>query len=525
MHSTPPFKSPTLASSAIFPPAFFRLPLASALNVTLGVTLSVTVLAMGCSSSRHRDSQKAGGSTNASSGSGSYLSSQKSTSAGAGASSPTNYHLRNFEEKTLPNGLRILFIPDESLPYVSYSLMIKSGSDKDPETEAGLAEMVAGLLDKGTVKRNATQIADAFGTLGADFDASAGEDYSLISIGGLSMHAATLLTDFAEVTLQPAFSDLEIERVRKQMIAHVTKRIDNPEAYSQVAFQEYVYGAHPYGHPVSGTPASLRLIKKKNLIQHYLREYRPNNAILAVVGKYSPEVAEKVQSTFGAWQGRESKNAEFSQIQPPNGVQIRLVEKPGLTQTQIRMGSIGIKRQNPDFLALRLANTILGGAFSSRLSDRVRIKLGLTYSIASQFEARADFGTFEIETFTKNASIGQTITETLKVLHEFKAKGVSADEVERTKGYLKGMFPAAIETPEKLATNLMLLRLYGIPDTYLTNYLRDIDHLNVAAVNQAITKYIDDKNIKILVYSTAEDALPQLTPIGQVEERKASEGL
>ena len=172
---------------------------------------------------------------------------------------------------------------------------------------------------------------------------------------------------------------------------------------------------------------------------------------------------------------------------------------------------------------LRLANTILGGAFASRLNSRIRRDLGLTYNIGSHFDALQDTGPFEISTFTKNQTVGQTVSETLKILSDFKANGVTSDEVDSTKGYLKGIFPSAIETPEKLAFNLMILRFYELPDTYLTNYLRNIDRISASDVNRAIKKHIDDKNLKVLVYTSAETVLPQLEPIGKVEVKKAQD--
>ena len=434
-----------------------------------------------------------------------------------------NYHLHPFEEKTLPNGLHILFVPDESLPYLTLSMLIKSGSDQDPEGQFGLAQMVAELIEKGSVKRNATQIAEDLGSIGAEFSSSAGSDFTHMTISGLSMHGEKLLTDFSEMILQPAFSEKEVERVRKQLLAQNERRIDNVEAFADIAFAEYIYGAHPYGHPSTGTLKTLRAIKKKNVIQHYVRFFRPNNALLAVVGKYTSEFADKIEAAFSSWQMRDVPTGTFSPIIPAKGIQIRLIDKPASTQAQIRMGEIGIKRQSPDFLAVRLANTVLGGAFLSRLSSRVRTQLGLTYGIESYFDARIEPGPFEISTFSKNSTAGQTIAETLNLLGEFKTKGITAGELERTKSYLKGVFPTAIETPEKLALNLMLLRLYGVPDSYLTNYLHDVDQLSLSSVNQVVSKYFDNKNIKILVYSSATEVLPQLEKIAPVEVKKSSD--
>lgn len=456
-------------------------------------------------------------------------SSPTQSSAFSGKSSKSGYQLPPYEEKVLPNGLRVLFVPDKALPYVSYSLLVRVGGVQDPAGLAGLSSMVAELLDKGTHKRTAPQIAAEIGQMGADFDASAASEYSIVNASALSTQADPLLKNLLDIVTSPTFSDVEVERLRKQMLASIQRRVDNPDAFSDLAFDAFMYGEHPYARAISGDLKSVKAIKKKNIIQHYLRYYRPNNSILAVIGQYTPELAVKIEKEFGAWQSRQVAAPTYPQPPAIQGRQTLLVDKPGLVQAQIHMGHIGIKRQNQDFIALRVANTILGGAFASRLNDRIRKDLGLTYSIGSSFDARLDAGPFEISTFTKNESVAQTVSESLKVLADFRAKGVTNAEVNMAKGYLKGIFPTAIETPEKLALNLMLLRFYSIPDSYLTNYLRDVDNLSASDINAVIRTYFHDDNLKILVYTNAAKAKAQLQTladqkvIGNLEVKKAAD--
>jgi zinc protease len=437
--------------------------------------------------------------------------------------SGSDYHPRTYEEKTLPNGLKILYIEDKSLPYVSYSLMIKAGSSRDTAEDAGLSAFVADLLETGTAKHSAIELSDALGKIGVEFESSVSFDYTLLAASALNSDAEALLSLFSEIVMQPAFSEAEVSRLRQQILAQIERRVDNPEAFSQRAWDQYLYGSHPYGLPESGILKSMRSIKHKQIIQHYLKFYRPNNSYLSIVGQYTPELQKKIEAVMGAWQKRDVPPLTFPKIPDISGVQLQVVDKGGMVQAQVRMGEKGIARSNPDFLTLRVANTILGGAFSSRLVDRVRKELGLTYSISSAFDARQDLGPFEISTFTKNQSVAQVVDETLKTLATFREKGVTSDEVERAKGYMKGTFPVAIETAEKLAFNLMYLRLYGIPDTYLSNYLRDVDHISVGMVNHAIQHYIDDKNIKVLVYGNAKEILEQFKGKRAVEVKAASD--
>ena len=431
--------------------------------------------------------------------------------------------LRPYQEKVLPNGLTILYVQDNSLPYVSYSLLVKTGAAADPLANPGLSLFVSEMLEKGTSKRSATEIAESLGRIGADFSTSVTSDYSMVSASSLSTHAEKLLNDVVEIVTEPAFSESEVVRMRKQILAAIQKRVDNPDAFADTVWEDFLYETHPYARPLTGTTRSVEGLKRRSVIQHYLRTYRPNNSILAVTGQITPELAKKVETAFGTWEKRDIAKVEFPEFPKIDKLEIRLVDNPGLVQAQLRFGHKGIKRKNEDFVALRVMNTILGGAFASRLMDRVRKQLGLTYGISSGFDGRMDFGPFEISTFTKTESVGLTIQETLGVLKLFKETGATEEEVKRAKGYLKGIFPTAIETAEKFAFNLLVLRLYGIPDSYLSDYLSDLDSVSVSDVNNTIKKYLDPANMKILVYGNAKQVLPQLQPLGLVEVKKAAE--
>ncbi len=441
----------------------------------------------------------------------------RTTSVGDG------FRLRAYQEKTLSNGLKILYVEDNPLPYVSFALLVKSGASTDPDGWPGLTLFVAEMLEKGTAKRSATEIADDLGRMGADFSTTVTADYSLVAASSLSPHADQLLSNLVEVASNPAFSAPEVDRMKKQILAAIQKRIDDPDALADAAWDDFLFENHPYAKPLLGTHRSIQGLRRKHVIQHYLRHYRPNNSILAVTGQITPELMQKVETAFAAWEQREVPAVTYPEFPKIEKVEVRLVDNPALSQAQVRVGHKGIRRDNPDFIPLRVANTILGGAFASRLMDRIRKQLGLTYGVDSTFDARVNFGPFEISTFTKSESVGQTIQETLKVLEQFQHAGATDEELKRTKGYLRGVFPAAIETAEKFAQNLLLLRLYGIPDTYLSNYLRDLDRVSLSDINRVIQRYYDPKNLKVLVYGNSNAVLPQLQPLGIVDIKKATE--
>lgn len=427
------------------------------------------------------------------------------------------FELRPYKEVTLSNGLKVLLVEDNTLPYFSMKLLVRSGASADPIASSGVASIVGELLNKGSTKRDAMQLADAMGNIASSLDVEVGQDFTLIGASTLAPYRQALLQNFSEMVTEPSFAEAEVRRVQKQVLSALQKTVDDPSNFAEVMFDSFLYGTHPYARRVMGRKHDVQRVRRKNVIKYYLAYYRPNNAQLAVVGHLGPDIIGELEGAFKAWTSRDQKIASFPEVPPVMGVQIQLIDKGDLAQTQIRIGHPGIKRTDPDFLKLRVANMILGGAFRSRLVDEIRDRRGLTYSISSEFDARLDKGPFTISTFTRNDKVGETVGETLKVVQEFRDRGVSAKEVEEAQALLRGMFPRALETAEKTAQSLLALRFYGVADSYLTDYLSDIGKISTEEVNEVVKKHFRPDGLKVLVYGSKSKILDQLRPIGVVQ--------
>ena len=429
-----------------------------------------------------------------------------------------DFAIRDYRELKLKNGLKVLLVQDSSLPYISTSLLFRQGSIIDPTLYFGLTSFVTGMLDMGTKNRSALEITDAFAKLGTQFSSTTHRDYILITTSTLSRYQKTLFELLAEVISQPSFPEAEIERHRNKVLAAIKTMSDRPSVYAQKMYNMYLYEGHPYGRSTLGSLKSVNSIKRKQIIDHYSKVFHPGNATLAVVGDIDDDMVSSLEDVFKDWKDTKTEPLSFPRKPIIKDRLIRLVTKDDLTQAEIRIGHIGIKRSDPDFLRLRIANTILGRGFVSRLMDHVRDNLGLTYSISSDFDARLDKGPFSITTFTKNQTTGKIIQEILTILESLYKEGVTEEEVSLAKKYLLGVFPQAIETPERLAFNLLILRLYGVSDNYLRTYQSEISKISVRQVNAAIKKHIDPYNLKILIYASSK-VLPQIRSFGIVEVR------
>ncbi len=436
----------------------------------------------------------------------------------------STYNVHPFKEIKLKNGLRVLLIDDDRLPTFSLQLLVESGSTSDPKDSPGAQFMVGALIDQGTVHQSASQIANSFGQLGASFSAHVDKEYTVVAAQGLSQHRDIILKNFFEILTEPAFSEAELQRIRSRALSGIRQVLDDPEHFSAEAFETYLYGVdHPYGRPTHGTLKSIKAMTRKTIIRQYLNTFRPNNSILAVVGNFDPNIQTQLETFTQNWEPKEVKPPPVDSFPKIEGLKIRLIERADLKQAQVRIGSEGIKRSDPDFLTVRVANSILGGmSFTSRLFDEIRIRRALTYSVDSNFDARLGVGPFEISSPTRIEKTKELIQTAFQVLETFKKTGVTEQELASAKSYLKGLFPQVLETSERLAQNLLILRFYGIKDDYLKYYFENIDRITKKDVDLAIAKHINPQNMKIQVFAP-RSLLSDLKTIGEVEALTAQQ--
>lgn len=431
------------------------------------------------------------------------------------------FQLRPYKEIKLANGLTVLLIEDNSLPRVDFQLLVKVGAILEEPQLSGLNSITANLFTEGTEAKSATQLADALGQMGTDIMVNADHDYTIFSTSGLTLQANELLHLFYEVISAPAFSQKEVDRLKAQEIASLQKAIDNPGTVANREFDRYLFGNHPYGTPEVGKIETIKKISRKDIIKHYFKYYRPSNAMLAIVAPRALDIEKAVRSEFEKWSDKSVKvEWPVVEVQKATSNSVKLVTKAGLKQAQIKIGHLGIKRDDADFLQLRVANMIFGGSFGSRLNMKIRDDLGLTYSIYSYFDPRKETGTFSISTFSRQEKVGETIAETTKAYREFYQKGVTDKELASAKAVLMGQFPQAIETSSRLATSLLVLRYYGIPDSYLQDYLVNIGKISKDEVNKAIKKHFNPDGLKILVYADEAAVKTQLGSMPNLEIQK-----
>ncbi len=405
------------------------------------------------------------------------------------------------------NGITLLILERPSLPIVSVEALIRAGSLYDPNDRAGLANLTASLLDEGTRKRTATQIAEGVDFIGATLSASANEDYMSASLRVLKKEVDTGFDLLSDILINPVFDPNEVERVRKNLLGALLAEKDQPQTIAERAFRGIVFGNHPYRNPVIGTEETLSTITREEIATFHQTYYAPNNTILSIVGDITEkEAVALVKKHFGKW-GR--KQIVFPRIDPPlpfEQKKVELIDKE-LSQASVMLGHVGIHRENPDYYAVTVMNYILGGGgFSSRMMADIRDNKGLVYSIYSYFGANRFPGEFAVTLQTRPASANQAIEGVLQEIERIRTTPVSATELAEAKSYLVGSFPLKMETTARLASLLSAMEYHQLGLDYFEKYPTYINKVTQEEVLRVARKYLDPEHYALVVVAKQNEA-------------------
>ncbi|MCA1555437.1 MAG: insulinase family protein [Acidobacteria bacterium] len=430
---------------------------------------------------------------------------------------PRNVPIPKPTERTLPNGLRVVVIERSNMPLVSATLVIKNGGEVDPLQLAGLADMTASLLTKGTNTRTAPQIAEAIEALGGSIESGARWDASTASVNVMSSRINNAMEILADVVRRPTFKDEEIERLRQQYLDDLTVALGQPGAIARFVASRVVFGDAPYGHPLSGTPQSIARIKRADIARMHAAYYRPDNAILVIGGDIAAADAFKTaERFFGDWRKptaplpASSANAAITatagaSIQP----RIVVIDKPDAGQAAVLVARTGIRRTDPEFFRGIVANSVLSG-YSGRLNQEIRIKRGLSYGARSALEARRETGPFTAEAQTKNES-GAIVAGLLLGELARLANGELPDaELLPRKAVLIGGFARSLETASGLVSQVANLALQGLSFDEINNYINNVQSITAKDVQGFAGTRLGAKAANVIIVGDAKKFLPEL---------------
>jgi len=441
---------------------------------------------------------------------------------------PPTLKLPAIQKRQLTNGLPVWLVELHEVPVVQVNLLVLSGSSSDPTGKYGIANLAAAMLEEGAGTRSSLDIADAIDFLGADLNAGSGVDSTGVRLHVPVARLAEALPIMADVAQRPTFPKDELDRLRQQRLTTILQAHDDPNTIASLAFSRVLYGAdHRYGTATMGTAESIKALTVDDLRGYYTGVFRPDNSVLVVVGDVVPEkVLPLLEANFGKWKPAGMARARTTLTTPGEPVArvIYLVDKPNAPQSQIRIGWIGVPRSTADYFPIQILNTILGGAFSSRLNLNLREKNGYTYGANSSFDMRISAGPFSASAGVQTDKTAESLTEFFNELNGI-VKPVPADELERAKNYVALRYPSSFEGTGDISRRLEDAIVFKLPDDYFSRYVQSIESVTAADVQRVAQKYIAPDKFAVVVVGDKKVIEPKIRALnlGPIKEVTVAE--
>jgi zinc protease len=407
----------------------------------------------------------------------------------------------------------VIVIERREFPLISAQLLIKNGGEVDPAELAGLADMTASLLTKGTQTRDATKIAQEIESLGGSLDSGARWDSSFANVSVMSSKISQAMEILADVVRRPTFKSEEVERLRQQYLDSITLAMGEPGSIARFVAARVVFGDSPYGHPISGTAESLTRITAADITKMHSRYYRPDNAILVIGGDIGAKDGIALATKhFGDWQKPSVPlpvvSAAMQNADAKTG-RVVVIDKPDAGQAAVYLARTGINRKDPDYFRGIVSNSVLSG-YSGRLNQEIRIKRGLSYGAASTLDTRRDVGPFVASAQTKNESGAQVADLLLGEISRLSSSPPADVELTPRKAVLIGGFSRNLETAAGLVGQVGSLALYGMGLDEINRYINNVQAITTADIQKFAGSRLDAKSSNIIIVGNAKAFLPEL---------------
>ncbi|MEK6653182.1 MAG: pitrilysin family protein [Nitrospirota bacterium] len=419
---------------------------------------------------------------------------------------PDTYALDS-NRKILPNGLTVLYSEKHNIPIVMVTMIIKASPLDEPKEKAGLATLVAGLLDEGTKNRKSTEISEEIEFIGASLGSYAGSDYTTVTLSVLKKDMEKGFELFSDIALNPIFPQEELDRKRDRIKGSLKQREEEPSFLAGRAFSKEVFGEHPYGRLTEGSVETLSAITREDLTKFHSKYFIPNNVILSIAGDLtSVELDSLIKKYLASWKAAAVPEKKINPMPEERTKKVIKIEKD-ITQANVIIGHLGVSRDNPDYYAISVMNYILGGGgFSSRLMQKIRDEMGLAYDVHSFFVPNKERGVFQAGVQTKNESANMAIGEILKQMEKIRQEKVSDQELADAKAYLTGSFPRRLDTNRKIADFLASVEFYNLGQDYAEKYPSYINAVTKEDVLRIAQKYLDPENFILVVVANQKKA-------------------
>ena len=403
------------------------------------------------------------------------------------------------ERHTLPNGLTVLTFEKSGLPLVSAQVVIRSGSAQDPAKLPGLASFTAEMLRGGTLKRTAEAISKEVESRGTSIDIETDEDAISISVTALKENFDEVFEVVTDIVQHARFVPEEVERTRRQRLESIRLSQDAPAYVANYVFRQALYGNHAYGHAPLGTREAIEKIKHHDLFGFYTHFFQPSNAAVVVVGDLPSAAAMKlVESRLGLWKGA-TQTQQAPTDAAPGKSEVVLVDRPDAPQSQLVLGMLAAARSDPDYYTLGVLNSILGGAFNSRINMNLREDKGYTYGARSYFDFMRGRGPFFVQTGVRTDATAPAIREVLREIDGIRQADVTDEELTNAKNRYILSLPGLFQTVDGISDNIATLFVYDLPLDNLQKIPEHVAAITKTDVRRVAQKFLDPGQLIIVV--------------------------
>jgi predicted Zn-dependent peptidase len=420
---------------------------------------------------------------------------------------------------TLSNGLDVRTVEHRAVPVITMVLQIEGGSGADPTGREGLAAITADMIDEGTGSLSAIDVSDAIARLGAEYDVDVGADVTTFGLTTLERFSERGMALLADLLVRPTLRGTDFERVRQLRLDRLRQLKDVAPAVAERAFLRLVYGDHPYGHLAIGGDSALRALTVEHVRAFHTGRFVPSQSTLIVAGNLTHERMQVLaEEMFGGWADSAVPVTwgRASEIEPADaaGPRLAIVPRDGAAQSELRMGHLSVRRNNPDYAPLLVMNSVLGGQFVSRVNLKLREEKGYTYGARTGFDWRRGRAPFSLHASVHTASTAEAVQDALAELAGIRGvRPVTPQELALAKASLTKGYPRNFETAGQVARAVAQLALYGLPDTYFQEFVPKVNAVTGDDVSRVATEYLDPSRLTTLVvgdHSAIADSLSRV---------------
>lgn len=417
----------------------------------------------------------------------------------------------------LDNGLTIQVIERHNLPLFSLRLAFRAGSVYDPAAKDGLANLCSEMLMRGTKNRTDKQIVSEIALGGATLNVFCDRERAGFSGEFLSDQGEKGFEILGDILTNSLFAQEEVDKMKTRIVAMLQGALEEPSVVANRGINAAILGSSRYAHDPGGSITAVSALTRPDVVDFFTRLFTPDNGVLIICGDVTPQQVEQwAQKYLLNWKGASGTVAPEPAFSPLTGNEVLLLDKTDATQTQIRIGNLGLARKNPDYIPVEAARTIFGGSFTSRLVNEIRVNRGLSYNVRCTSARYAPGGVFSVSTFTKNESVGEVIDIILNESKRMQTELVPDSELTGAINYRNGLYPLSFETNESIAEVFTTMWIFGEDKSLYEDFQEQMRLVKPQQVQDMAKKYFPQNNYWLVLVGKAEAVKAQVEKYGRV---------